>query len=164
MKMKQLDNKTAGRLFKRAKFIAKQKNMGDFSEDLAQDVLKKYLEGKGQKQALDFAIVDSIRDFLGDSRTKNFEEKKAINNMTALHDKKGKLIYDMTSEEIVGEGADFNKIISFLDNSDRAMVVLFYEWGLSLEEIGRCFGVSESRISQKLKEVQERLKKRVKEF
>lgn len=61
---------------------------------------------------------------------------------------------------------DHNKDYSFelaanmLEGADRAMFLLHHEWGLQLKEIGNCFGVSESRICQKLTKIHKLLRRK----
>lgn len=40
-------------------------------------------------------------------------------------------------------------------------MILFYGWGFNEAEIGNLFGISESRVCQRLKRVQEGLSKRI---
>jgi DNA-directed RNA polymerase specialized sigma24 family protein len=50
-------------------------------------------------------------------------------------------------------------ILKPLKNIERAMIVLFYYWGLTQKEIAYIFGVSESRVCQRMKNSHEQMKK-----
>ena len=54
------------------------------------------------------------------------------------------------------------RIVQWAEPTNRACFMLKYLWGLDLNEIGECFGISASRVSQKIKLVHEgrRLKTR----
>lgn len=55
---------------------------------------------------------------------------------------------DMESK--IGAYQKLNHILIGADTIDRCCFLLYHVWGLSLEEIGECFGVTQSRISQRL--------------
>lgn len=51
------------------------------------------------------------------------------------------------------EKLELQNLLGKLHGSYRAMAALYCIWGFTLKEIGACFGVSESRICQRLSEV-----------
>jgi DNA-directed RNA polymerase specialized sigma24 family protein len=56
--------------------------------------------------------------------------------------------------------SEISKLLMFEDKTDAAMLRLKEIWGLSEAEVGNIFSVSESRVSQRIKRIQERLQSR----
>jgi predicted transcriptional regulator len=56
---------------------------------------------------------------------------------------------------------DFERLIEPLKSSDRAIVCLAYVWGFKGKEIADLFGVTESRISQRIESIQKSLSQTV---
>jgi len=120
------------------------------AEDIAQEVLLKFCEGRGQHQTIDQAVGDLIRGkyrVLGFSRN---EHRRQRLRMVPVEDARG-----VAAPEAIGR--DFENIIGSLQGLERVMVKLRYEWGFTAREIADCFGVTESRISQRLKGIQKGL-------
>jgi len=59
------------------------------------------------------------------------------------------------SRNLEGVRGDIDKILSGLSSLNRCVFILKNLWEFTNDEIGYCFGVTESRISQRLKSIQE---------
>ena len=62
-------------------------------------------------------------------------------------------------EEFGVDRKDFWKAVGCLEGPSRAIFVLRVIWGFHAIEIGNCFGISEGRVCQELKEIQNRVRK-----
>ncbi len=59
------------------------------------------------------------------------------------------------------ERADVRKVLSTLRKKDRDLLELYYIKNLKLTEIGKIYGITESRVSQMLSAARERMKQRI---
>jgi len=102
-----------------------------------------------------FVFVDYLRETIGRPSTKGFEAKRALSfvadteEMPTIVDQSNpiKLYFDE-------ESSPFHNLPKEL----RAIAVLRFKWGFTNAEIGYCFAVTESRVSQRLKEIQTRIR------
>lgn len=143
-----MDNEKANELRRRAKLSAVRKGFTEDSDDLAQEVLLSFLEGRGQHQTVDYAVIDAIRRDRGDSRNGRFKPRKRERRPHC----------ELKEHHSIGEShesrGDFERIIGLLKGGRRAIAVLFFEWELTQKEIGNCFGITESRVSQWILEIE----------
>lgn len=146
-----MTDEQAKKLLMRAKASAKRLGFGSIAEDLAQAVLLRFCEGRGQHQTVDQAVIDAIRAEFGSPRTPGHERRKAVQRPVA----------GMEAARGIGveprDGLDFERLTGMLEERDRAIAKLIYVWGLTEQEIGDLFGISESRISQRHTVIQARL-------
>jgi DNA-directed RNA polymerase specialized sigma24 family protein len=141
---------TAKKLRGRAIYSATRKGHAEFAEDIAQSVLLKFCEGRGKHQTVDQAVLDTLRSEYGVARNGSDVRKRNLFRAEPL-EAVPRVRVDSSS------GGDFERIIRVLRGTERAMVKLIYEWGFKAKEVGDLFGVTESRISQRLFEVQKRI-------
>lgn len=152
-----MDEATAARLRKRAVLSAARMGFTERSEDLAHDAIVEWLEGRGQHQTVDQAVIDAIRRAFGrpglpgHELRRNLEQRPKSMDRLARH----------TSREVDRDSVhDFDRLIRTLEPIQRAIVCLRYVWGFQEIEIAQCFGVSESRISQRLQAALSRIASR----
>jgi RNA polymerase sigma factor (sigma-70 family) len=154
MKRLAIDRQTAEKILRRAKTSARKRGFGEHADDLAQEVLLSFVEGRGRHQTIDQAVIDAIRRTFGDSRSDHHQLRRACDwkgltpRVLEIHGK---------SESDRGCEIGFERIVSLLGGPDRAIIKLRYQWGFREREIGDLFGLTESRISQRLKDIQTRL-------
>lgn len=123
---------------------------GSIAEDFAQEATLALSQGR--KATISQLLTDFIRHEYGRSET------GAKGYM--WNEKRGFLELDHTQEgEPHSYNLDFNKHLSCLDSIERAYVVLYHKWGLSLLEIGDAFGLSEGRVSQQLSAINSKIKR-----
>lgn len=146
-----MDERQAKRFRDRAIFSARKRGFTEQAEDLAQDVLLKFISGSGTGQTVDQAVIDAVRGSLGDSRSHSSELRRNFHLYPIGMD-------DLAASEVPRrhpqDRLGFESIIQGLNSTDRAVVCLRFIWGLDGKEIGHCFGVTESRISQRLQRIQ----------
>jgi hypothetical protein len=153
-----LDEATAKRFRKRFVLSASRKGFREFSEDLAHDALIKWLEGIGKHQTVDQATVDAIRGTFGRPSTLGYLAKRAVARPAGSMGEMANIssnAVDPNSEH------DFERIIKSLGTTDRAILVLTYVWGFKEIEVGHCFGITESRVSQRLKGIYQGLSRKL---
>jgi DNA-directed RNA polymerase specialized sigma24 family protein len=138
-------------LMERCRKFAIKKGFPQLADDFRQEAAMGML---GPKQKIEHAFIDFLRKYLG-AKNRNphiYEAKKA--ERTASRDlDRIEMLYNPLPE------VPFDDILKAIPNNiDRAVVSLYFVWGLSCREIGLCFGVSESRICKRLNSSLETLK------
>lgn len=150
-----MDEASAARFRKRAIFSATRRGFTEQSEDLAHDVILSWLEGGGQHQTIDHAVIDAVRRTHGRSGTPGHEQRRNLEQraerVDALANRPGPAV-DRDSCH------DFERLIKPLESIDRAIVCLRFIWGFSEIEIASLFGITESRVCQRLGAVFNRLR------
>lgn len=127
----------------------------DEAEDIAQSVLLAFIKNPQSKQTVEQAVIDYVRQNGGRSRGGALRIK--------LLDRKHCLpeeylsTHSSTTRSTGHELQSFERYLNNLETSDRCIAVLRFVWELSVEEIGYCFGVSDSRISQRLTSIQAKI-------
>lgn len=145
-------------------------------EDAVQWILSEWWRrGDGETfkrgQTVDQAVVEYLRAHVGGRKGKpGYEERIALENAIPVE----KVSPYLEAPKSKGNG-DFRALIRERRAIERAALILYYEWGMSEAEIGNIFGVSESRVSQRLQRIRQRVRedaeekarskgKRVREF
>jgi len=131
-------------------------------EDISQEVLLRMLEGKNRHSTIDQIVIDALRERAGRKGAPSYERRKNLYNSHGQEPGQLETLigsYDGTNSD---DRIDINRIAGFLNGDDRAILLLSCQWGMNEIEIGNLFGVSESRISQRLARISERLSARVK--
>lgn len=145
----------------KALFSAKKFGFGEHAEDLAQEMLLKFLENKETRQTVDQAVIDAIREEFGNPNTAGYELRRARDNAIPVDE----LIDSLTLRGSIGEtptsALDFERYLEMFEDMERATICLVFKWGFSLKEVGHCFGVTESRVSQILKDILGRIRKKI---
>lgn len=119
----------------------------DDAEDLAHAALLRWLEGYGKGQTVSQAVIDAYRKdaHRGAAKVGSEEYSEAISPSEQTH------------------GLDYERMTGDLDGRDRAMVKLKYEWGFDGAEIADLFGIDKSRVCQRLKAIEEKVRERLKD-
>lgn len=142
-----MDENTAKRLRKRAVLSAARMGFSQQSEDLAHDAILEWLEGRGQHQTVDQAIIDAVRRTFGRPGFPGHELRRNLEQRAKSLD----AVARIPSRSINRDSADdFERLIKPLSSIDRAIVCLNYVWGFKEIEIAAIFGVTESRVSQRI--------------
>ena len=133
---------------------ATQMGYGDIAEDFAQEATLKLSQGR--KANMSQLLIDFIRLEYGDTRQgaekgKSWAEKRAYNELDLAQ-----------ASEPFSHDLDFYSLLEDLDEKQRAYLILTHKWGLTLAEVGDCFGVTEGRVSQQLTAVHEKIGKYLK--
>ena len=138
--------------FKNKAIISARKlGLGEHAEDIAQEVVAKFASGQGRHQTVDQAVIDVARGSFGDSRYDVHQQRR---NLTRTYESLDIVANADRYGSTQSHQFDYPRIIDKLKSIERAIIVLRYEWGFKETEIAHCFGVTESRISQRLTRIQ----------
>lgn len=143
-----MENDEARELRERARGRATQTGFFDDADDLAQEVMLSYLSGNGAHQKVGHAVIDATRKLKGDPRTEVFAVRSAFESMGEGIENESEGIEDFS--EILDRKQKLNALLDALQGADRVLVCLLIIYGMDHREISYCFGVTESRISQRL--------------
>ena len=134
------------------------------AEDFAQYAALRVFQGR--KATVEQLLIDYLRSEYGctgiRSNSKQLlkcnERKHAtpIDNENPIED------FARRNSNHVRSFRDFEPFFKFISQIDRSILKLFYEWGFDESEIADCFGVTKSRICQRLQRVQSSLSKIIK--
>jgi RNA polymerase sigma factor (sigma-70 family) len=138
------------KLHKQAVSMATKKGFGNDAEDFAQEAT--LLLHAGRKARLDQLLTDYLRKEYGSTRHSNTPTKEYLAR-ECYHE----IDPNRTRAEAIPSHMEFLSLLKTLPQAERVMVILKYQWGLDQREIAEAFGVTESRISQKLTEAHQRL-------
>ena len=130
-----------------AKALTKRFNKPELTDDLVSFASEAIV--RGRKATVKQLYVDFLRQEFGDSRGLSSTFKLA--NALEWEDY-------MDMEVLDSHSVDFNKIVNSFKGEDKAVLVLYYQWSLTMKEIGNVFGCSEASISIRFKEINNKLK------
>lgn len=155
-----MDDATATRLRKRLVLSAARKGAKESTEDIAHDVIVKWLERGDTHQTTDQAVIDALRRTSGRRGFASYERKRNLSTANIIEPMD--TLARMPGAPVnLDSDADFERLIRPLESFERAVICLIYVWGLKGSEIALCFGVDESTISQRLKRATGTLSKTV---
>lgn len=142
-----MSDERARKLLYQAKYVVfKMIGRHQDTDDIAHAVLLHFLEGKGDNQKVQYAVIDKIREIYG--RT----DRKAVikPSRDAFNQASSYKMHLVAAEDITGQEFEgrIDQYVKDILGIERAVLVLLHQWGLTLGEIGHCFGVSESRVCQ----------------
>lgn len=141
-----------------AKRIGRAHGLKHEAEDFAGWIVARWLEGKSLRQDLEHSYVDYMRETRGDSR----RPPTTIQTVRMPHAWWGTVTTDSETQNRKHHppSKEFERLVNAripLTDKDsrinRAIFVLYFMWELTLKEIGFLFGVSEGRISQRIREI-----------
>jgi RNA polymerase sigma factor (sigma-70 family) len=131
-------------------------------EDCAQSVICSFLENQSGKQTIDHAVIDYLRERSGKKTHKGYEARIALENSLAQNGGESlNRIKDANFIEFIHSKLSYEKLMAELEGRNRAVLKLYFEWGLTFKEIGDVFGISESRVSQLLADINRYIKKKL---
>lgn len=114
------------------------------AEDFAQEVALSILTGR--KTTMANHLIDYLRKEFGDSRYDN-QIKRATRSPEQITE-------SIEPQAVQTDDLDFEKLLTdMLTQKEQAYMNLIHRWGFTLNEVGKTFGVSESRVSQEVKEI-----------
>ena len=139
----------------KAKRIAKRDGYEFLADDFSSWATLKFIEGR--KAKISQMLVDFLRLEFGRSSNKKVLSRILNQEYDDLRTiDRSKLNMDLV---------EFEQFLnSIIDQKDRAIVILYCIWNLTIKEIGYCFGISESRISQIFKKIGKDKKDWINEF
>lgn len=139
---------------------SKYRTSTENDECLASEVYIYRLENPNRaSQHYSQSIIDCLRKHTGRKGGAGYTARKQFKNATGFDDVHGD---SRATGHDVGEREDPWKHIGWLRGVDRACLILKEYWGFNETEIANIFGVSKTRIYQRIKGIQSCLSKRVK--
>lgn len=135
-------------------------------EDCISEITTRMLEGRHQHSTIDQAVIDYLRKQYGSKRTLGSDPRKVLRpeDTKELHDNIGsdRGLFDSSKYGTLEHGIDpweLHRLV--VGERNKIIFGLIHIWGLNETEIGNLFGVSPSRICQRIKGIQESLQQRV---
>jgi len=130
------------------------------AEEFSQEYALMLFE-KGWRQTPDQACIDYVRKRFGRTGTvSNINGKGREQSLSHLATTYGESFI----ERIIGFEPDpserresVERFTDLFEGRDRVIFLLRYKWGFMNNEIGHCFGITESRICQRLTEMEKRI-------
>ena len=138
----EMTDQEAKRIALTAKHVTAKANLYDHAEDIAQDVLLNYLEGKGKHQAIALSTIDMIRKRFGSTRVSESSRSQRHNLAYATE------LVDTPNRGRCESTDPFETPLDLLNLKERVTVFMTYVWGLQQSEIAICLDVSEQRVYQ----------------
>jgi hypothetical protein len=138
--------------------VARRANLKEFCPDFAGSIALSILEGKEPPKNLKRRVIDFKRKTFGDLRTPEGRARAAQHTVVGE---------DFESDEFNPESTDPNPVIERfaaalksekLTNGDRLLLWIKYGLGARNAEIGALLGVSDTRVSQLLRESEARFR------
>lgn len=147
----------AAKYHRRAKISAGRKGFNQDADDIAQGVILAMLEGRHQHATIDQAVIDAIRKRYGRPDTAQFAARTALRTALPIGKRNSDKLGSVNDGKRLDDRLDIERMVRALKGDERALFVLIYKWGFTYPEAGECFGVSQSRICQRLKIIHAKL-------
>lgn len=155
------------RLRDRVAFIARRSGQLQESEDFTHEILLQRYRGVGKHQTVDQSYIDALRRIGWGTRGGRSGYSGYVHSLDSCQDSKtfrSEIANTATnipfSTDIL---SDFKVLIEGLPQILRVITILIYVWGFTEKEVGHCLGVSDSRVSQRLREVEKRIQQVIRE-
>lgn len=152
------------KIYGAAKRLAESSGCAHIAEDFAQDACLKISQGR--KTSLVNIFTDYRRQQFGDTRFDSGAQRQLLTTRilstspfeeSPEHDWTESCIDFRDPRTFPDQFRSLSDLLNGFYGIERAIMILLGQWGMSEVEIGNIFGVSESRISQRLKGIQKRL-------
>lgn len=138
---------------------------GEDLQDATQEILCRLHEGKHKHSTVDQMLIDYLRSQSGRKGSLGYDTRKALVRAErfGIDNESDRGLIDRDQFGGVECGIDFGIYYRLVNGEiNKAIFKLFYEWGFNEVEISNIFDVSCSRISQRIKGIQESLRQRIK--
>jgi len=150
------DPKAVHKLFKRATYVAKRRGYSELADDFAQEVALNRLSGRGRHQTIDQAFIDYLRSQYGrtgarGSGSGSGRVPKHINHVNI--DK----IRDLA--EPTRDLAPPREFAHLFRGREAELYRAYFVEERANKSIGEELGITESRVSQLLSPIKERIRK-----
>lgn|GEM_PF-5308001 len=148
------------KLLSRYRYIARGLGFQGDCEDIAQEAYLGGLKNPHWKQTARQRVIEAIRGIYGRT-VGGICRDPLLNRLVDEYEEEIQLSSTGSSEEARINGYDFKRAVEVLQGEERVIFFLIYVWGFKEKEVGDCFGVSESRISQRLKKIQKNIQNKI---
>lgn|GEM_PF-2990807 len=138
---------------KKYKAIAKKLGFKRDAEDIASEAYADFLKHPDRKQTDGQRVIDAVRVLFGRGDKTN----RKIPSRSFSIEEEGYIEKGKSNPFGQGEALDIDKKLASLDADERVMFLLRHLWGFNIHEVGYCFGMSGSRISQRMTEIEKKV-------
>lgn len=138
------------RLHARIKITARILGFGTIADDMAQEIICRMLEGRHEKSTVSQAAIDYLRNEFGRDGSPKQALTKNTQELTSWE--KNARTYPNVEKVI-----DAKRIVGKLTDKEATAVIMHYVYGYSLAEVADILRVTESRVSQFLQEITEKM-------
>lgn len=143
---------------KRAIYSAHKFGFGELAEDIAQEVVLDFLEGRSESSTVDQVAIDVIRRRFGRPGTPNFESRKSLRLAQSIVTEDGEETIGACDSELAGMRGDIERGLRCLSPVERLIFELSHIFGMKQKEVADELGVTESRVSQRLTQIESKLR------
>lgn len=153
-----MDNAAIKQATKETKRWALANGFDSDVEDMTQYVLMRLSQKR--KSRVSNICIDYVRLHYGRTGSRSYKIQSSKSNEKRFYSELNEetcaleIAYDLNLESL-----DFEKFQNYLHSKERAILTLRFKWGMTESEIGDCFGITESRVSQKFSEIKAKLKR-----
>lgn len=149
---------------KRIRYAFSKFSKGIGNEDeCVQEILCRMLEGKGEHRTVDQFTIDYLRTITGRKGVASYSARQNLERADSVEPGDLERVLPMDIRGNRANGLDLDECARYSgDQIDRACLKLYFRWGLDEVEIANLFGVSPSRVSQRIKRIQGRISARIK--
>lgn len=141
------------RITKNISRVLRRFRISDDASDFAQEYVCGVLEGKHRHQTIEQFVIDVLRQRSGRKGSSGYTERQAFVSAGSIDD-----IQD-SARGIYSDDLDARIHRDRNRKFIKSRMFELYTEGFSMKEIGEQYGLSEVRVSQKLKVVAERIEK-----
>lgn len=141
------------RITKNISRVLRRFRISDDASDFAQEYVCGVLEGKHRHQTIDQFVIDVLRKRSGRKGSSGYDARQNLSNATTLD------TYEDSDRRIYSDDLDARIHRDRNRKFIKSRMFELYTEGFSMKEIGEQYGLSEVRVSQKLKVVAERIEK-----
>lgn len=133
---------------KRARFVANKKGYPQLADDFAQEIIINWLEGHGQHQTVDQYFIDYLRQQYGRTGRPGGDARSRLDRTAEDITKIRNLAVEPEEQR---SDRRFNHLFRGIQHT---IYTLRFLEEMNLKEIGEILGVTESRISQRVSEIE----------
>lgn len=129
-------------------------------EDIVSFATEEWLRGRDPRTSYQFIVVDYLRSHEMRVGIRGPSDALAQPNRSAFDTNFDRFLH--YGSDKIESGRGFESLIrscGSLEPHERCIMILRFIWGFNEQEIGNCFSVSASRISQRIGSIQSRIQK-----
>lgn len=130
-------------------------------EDVSQEVITRRLEGKGKHQTVDQTVIDISRSRVGRKGSPGYNERIKIAAAKTLEPKAAKKLIAPADDFRLSDRISVEQMFSCFKGNDRVILILHYKYGYDQVEIAYLYGVTKQYINEKLRLLENRLRRKV---
>lgn len=145
------------KLYRTVDIIVSAYGLDEISLDIAHEVYLKITERDIKNYYIKFVTIDVLREKVMNRRSKrsNIHLPYSSAHGIDINDRKLQYMADEFKSDL-----DFQKRLQPLNQSTRAMLNLYFKWGLTVNEVADCFGLSGAGARKRILTALDHMKKK----